>query len=241
MTAKFIPKEDTQNIINDLLLETGLNRDKTLTKNIRIMDKVKSTNPDVISNIEKIREAIKKNQKIQFDYVKYDISKKLNIDKQSCIVSPYEDVWYQDYYYMLGNYSDDKISHYRVDRIRNIKLLKDKRKNISEIVGIGREFNATEYMSKLIGMSSGNEERVVIRFKNEYIGEVIDSLGEGVTILKDGLSHFTLSARVLVNKKFTRWVLGFGDGALVKSHDNLRNEIIKSVQCQADLYQIETH
>jgi len=243
LTARFISKKDTRDIIGKLHRLTGFYRDKTITDIVRLDDRVKIRNDDVKikQNISLIREAISKDRKIQFNYVKYNTKKSLVIEKQNCVVSPYEAVWYQDYYYMLGNYDGDRISHYRVDRMKEVKILEDRRKNISEIIGAGKQFNVAEYMSRLFGMSSGVEDVVVIMFKKNCIGDVIDSLGDKVSIQDNGPEYFTLRARVLINKKFVKWVLSFGDGAVVKEPVSLRQEIVETIKSQIEAYKIKNY
>jgi len=235
LTAKFISQEDTKEIIRKLHQLAGLSRDKSITK-IRLQDRIKNQNSHVIKNIEMIREAIRNNRKIQFDYVKYDIHKEMHTEKEKCIISPYENAWYQDFYYLLGCFAENKISHYRVDRIMNLKILEIERKSMSEIMGRGKEFNIAEYMSKLVGMSSGYEENVVIKFKNEYLGEVIDTLGDKVSIGEAGPDDFLLRARIMINKKFYRWVLGFGAGAVIEKPDTVKQEIFHRIRQQVDNY-----
>lgn len=246
LTAKFISKEETEEIITKLHRLVGHSRDKSLPK-IRLDYRVKNEDIDVIQNIKRIRDAIKQNKKIRFDYVKYSVNVKqegLNqegvipkIEKENCVVSPYENVWYQDFYYLLGCFEEKKISHYRIDRMENIQILGEKRKNISEILGPGREFNVAEYMSRIVGMSSGYEEHVKLRFRNEHLSEVIDRFGNKVRIKQEGSEHFLMRAKLVINKKLKHWVLSFGSGVVVLQPDELRKEISEMIQDQVKNYQ----
>lgn len=225
LTAKFITKQNTRDLIKKFHDLTGFKKDKAVLNNIIVEDRVKIPQVDTTKNIEIIRKAIRSNKKIQFHYGKYNSKKQFIIEKNNCIVSPYENVWFQDFYYMLGNYKENILSHYRVDRLMEIKILDEQRKNISEITGNKQGLNVAEYMSKIIGMSSGNEEFVTIIYKKQYINEVIDTLGRNVSIYEQDQEHFTLIARVIISKKLTKWILGFGDGAIVVSPNSLKDDV----------------
>lgn len=238
LTAKFISHQETSHIINEFHGLTGYFQDRAALNNIRIEDRIKITQVDVAINIKAIREAIKCNKKIQFDYSKYNTHKDFVIEKHDCIVSPYEDVWYQDFYYMLGNFEDKKISHYRVDRMKDIKILDLPRKSINEVMGNYQGFNLAEYMSKNIGMSSGKEDFVTIKFRGEQIGEIIDNLGDKVSVIEDNTDYFTLRARVNINKKFVKWILSFGDNAYVLKPKSLREEVEQSAERLYESYRM---
>ncbi|MCB6603797.1 WYL domain-containing protein, partial [Erysipelatoclostridium ramosum] len=50
------------------------------------------------------------------------------------IVNPYEMMVSNGHYYLIGNYDAyDNISHYRMDKIRNVVILKEIRKPITQI------------------------------------------------------------------------------------------------------------
>ena len=157
------------------------------------------------------------------------------MEKENCLVSPYECVWYQDYYYLLGSYDGQRLSHYRVDRMARIRSTPIQ-ESLTESVAAGVLMYG--YLGKMVGMASGREAGVEIRFDNTCVGEVIDALGENVAISRDGPEHFILKTRVLLNKKFTKWILGFGAGAVVIRPEELRQEIVQTLARQAESYRI---
>ncbi len=156
LTAKFISKAETSAIIKKLHQSAGLSRAKTGAGSIILQDPVKPPDAKVLQNIKIIKEAIQQNKKLQFDYVKYNSSKKRYIEKERCLVSPYVNVWYQDFYYMLGSFDNERISHYRADRMTNIQLTYEARKSITDLTGSHRQFDVYEYLGKMVGMSSEN-------------------------------------------------------------------------------------
>jgi len=85
-------------------------------------------------------------------------------------------------------------------------------------------------------MSSGYEDTVVIKFKSENIGEVIDYFGDKITIRDNGAGYFIMRARVLINKKLAKWILSFGDGGVAQEPESLRLQIAQTVKKQLELY-----
>ena len=227
LIAHFISIKDTSEIIKHIYHLNGSDFSKALGKTVHLEDRVKNSNEQVhiIKNIKSIREAIKSNKKISFDYYKYNREKEFELQKNDCVVSPYEMVWFQDYYYLLGHYTGDKISHYRLDRIVNLKTLAENRKSITIIMRNQRGFKIADYMSRLVGMSSGDTQNVMIRFSNEFIGEIIDTLGNEVSIINEEGNTFILNADMLINKKLVRWILSFGNGAQVIFPNSLIEEV----------------
>lgn len=227
LNARFLSKEETSDIIDRLYSISNYELKQIGSGTVRLENRIKNSNVqiNVARNIKTIREAIKSNKKLCFDYYKYDTDKQYEIEKKDCVVSPYETTWFQDYYYMLGHFEGHRLSHYRLDRMFNIKIINVPRMSISNITGSQHSFDIAEYISKLVGMSSGEQTSVTIRFKNEYIGEVIDTLGERVSIMDDGGETFILRTDLLINKKLVRWILSFGNGTMVQSPESLAEEV----------------
>jgi predicted DNA-binding transcriptional regulator YafY len=174
--------------------------------------------------------------KLLFDYRKYTLNKKFEVVRAGCRVSPYRILWQNDKLYLVGNFEGDSFSHYRVERICNLRLTKEPRKPISDIVGYGKPFDEAEYLSRAIELSRGVLTRVTIRFQNECLSEVFDSLGTKISVKDNGDGSFTLDDSVMLNKKLTRWVLSFGASAEVLRPKKLRGEVAAALQEAGKLY-----
>ena len=89
----------------------------------------KTENMEVIKNIEDISNAIEDLCKLQFEYWKYSITDKLEkviVSKPK--VTPYAIIYNKQEFYMIGiKEGQDKFYNYRLDRIRNLKKLEEKR------------------------------------------------------------------------------------------------------------------
>lgn len=177
-------------------------------------------NEDLFLNIEIIAEAIKKSKKIKFNYLTYDLNKKLVYRKTSegknkeYIVSPYQMVAANGRYYLLCTYDKyDDISNIRIDRIKNAEMLNEPIKKNS----IFKSYNVPRHMIEHIYMMSGESEIVTFEFNRKILKDVIDWFGDEITI-KDNKNSDTITAVVKVNEKAIRfWAMQYGEDVTIKS------------------------
>ncbi len=190
---------------------------------------------DTMDKLALIQKAIEKHRKIMFDYRKYTLNKRFEVVREGCLVSPYKLLWQNDMLYLVGNFEGNTFAHYRIERICNLRVTKEKRKPVDDIVGVGHQFDEAEYLRQSVGLSRGERTRVVIRFQSSCLNEVFDSLGKDVRVRADG-DGFVLDDKALLNKKFVRWVLGFGAFAEVLEPEELREELAAALNEAGKLY-----
>ena len=107
---------------------------KSSLSKVSMSDSDKTKNEDLFLNIEIIAEAITKGKKIKFNYLTYDMDKKLvyrkneNNEIKQYIVSPHQMVASNGRYYLICSYNkyEDEISNLRVDRIINAEILDER-------------------------------------------------------------------------------------------------------------------
>ena len=136
-------------------------------------------NPEFFLSVELIDEAIEQNCKISFDYYSYGLDLKLHKRRERpYIVNPYEMMVSNGHYYLIGNYDAyDNISHYRMDKIRNVVILKEIRKPITQIPECRNGFAYPKHLLEHIYMFAGVSEHVKIKFENSIIDQIVDWFG----------------------------------------------------------------
>jgi predicted DNA-binding transcriptional regulator YafY len=94
-------------------------------------------------NVEDIDEAISKGKQISFIYYDYGTDKKMHPRTDSegnakeYIVNPYQLVTANGRYYLIGNYDKyDNIAHYRIDRIKRVRILDTSAKTTDKVRGL---------------------------------------------------------------------------------------------------------
>ncbi len=183
-------------------------------------------NQKVMESIAAIDTAISKGKKISFSYLQYGIDFKLHPKRDiRYVVSPYQMISNKGKYFLIGNYDAyDDISHYRLDRIVDVEVLKDPRKPMKSIKGLENGLNILEYISEHVYMFSGKSEHIKIRTNENLMDTLIDNFGKDFRVtLGDGND-------IIVDLKcnpeaFFYWVMQYGQHAEVLEPESTRMRI----------------
>lgn len=191
-------------------------------KNYRVYSpKGRTTNVEVIKNIEDISNSIINKNKVKFEYWKYCIVGD-RIEKQIVsrpIVSPYAILYDKQQFYMLGIKEGNKeFFHYRLDRIKNLKELQEQIKIKKS------EKDIEQYANTSVEVFSGNEIEIEAECDEYLLGEVIEKFGKNVQIRP--INKDTFNMKLKVNPLgFKLWAMRNLDLVTVKKQKNLLKEI----------------
>ncbi len=183
-------------------------------------------NQNVMDSIAAIDVAISKGKKISFSYLQYGIDFKLH-PKRSIryVVSPYQMISNKGKYYLVGNYDEyDDISHYRLDRITDVEILKENRKPMKTIKGLENGLSISNYIAEHVYMYSGESIRVKLRTSENLMDALIDSFGEDFRV------SFGEEDDIIVNLKcnpnaFFYWAMQYGRNIEVLEPESMRTRI----------------
>ncbi len=181
----------------------------------------KTSNVEVIKNIEDIANSIMNQNKIKFEYWKYfidgdKISKKV-VSKP--IVSPYAILYDKQQFYLLGIKETAKeFYHYRLDRIKNLKELEDKIK----IKKTEKEIE--EYTDTSVEVFSGHEVEIEAECNQYLLGEVFEKFGKNVEIEPVNKDKFIMKLRANPFG-FKLWAMRNLDFVTVKKPGDLVEDI----------------
>ena len=186
-------------------------------------------NQNVMDSIAAIDDAIAKGKKIVFSYLQYGIDFKLHPKRNlRYVVSPYQMINNKGKYYLIGNYDEhDDVSHYRLDRITDVEILKENRKPMKTIKGLEKGFNIQEYISEHVYMYSGESERFKLRTNEIMMDTLVDSFG------KDFRVEFGEGSDIIVSLKcnpnaFFYWAMQYGNNVEVLEPESMRERIKKT-------------
>lgn len=134
------------------------------------------------------------------------------------IVSPWALTWDDENYYMIAYDSAVKsVKYYRVDKMINTEMTKERRAGRKEFA----RFDLAAFAKKTFGMYGGEERSLKLRFGNELIGVVIDRFGKGILIHMDDADHFIAHPAVNVSRQFFGWISSLGDRAEILGPDDV--------------------
>ena len=186
-------------------------------------------NQEVMDSIAAIDTAISKGKKISFSYLQYGIDFKLHPKRSiKYIVSPYQMVNNKGKYYLIGNYDEyDNVSHYRIDRITDVEILKESRKPMKSVKGLEKGFNISEYISEHFYMFSGESEHFKLRTNENMMDALVDGFG------KDFRVEFGEEDDIIVRLKcnptaFFYWAMQYGNNIEVLEPESMRERIKKA-------------
>ena len=223
-SAKFITQKKSKSLISKVKNFVSEHQAKQLQRQIVINDRVKTMNESVYYNVDDIHTAINQNRKIKFKYYKWDIDKKL-VERHGgsyFFVSPWALLWDDENYYMIAfDDWDNKIKHYRVDKMMYIEVGNDERAGKEEF----KNFDMAKYSKATFGMYHGEKTKVCIKFANHMCGVFIDRFGKDTLFRKIDENHSELIVDINVSPQFFGWIFSLGNDVEIVSPIEVVNEL----------------
>ena len=223
-SAKFITQKKSKSLISKVKNFVSEHQAKQLQRQIVINDRVKTMNESVYYNVDDIHTAINQNRKIKFKYYKWDIDKKL-VERHGgsyFIVSPWALLWDDENYYMIAfDDWDNKIKHYRVDKMMYIEVGNDERAGKEEF----KNFDMAKYSKATFGMYHGEKTKICIKFANHMCGVFIDRFGKDTLFRKIDENHSELIVDINVSPQFFGWIFSLGNDVEIVSPIEVVNEL----------------
>ncbi|MGN0327314.1 MAG: helix-turn-helix transcriptional regulator [Lachnospiraceae bacterium] len=238
-SSRFLTKKKSRELIRKLEKMAGRHDAAQLQRTVYVANRTKAENESVYYGVDMIHRAIQEDRGISFQYCVYTVGKELQYKKDGELyrVSPYFLTWNNENYYLIG--VDEKIGeirHYRVDRMKKIELLEEKRCRRE----LFEHFDIAEYTNATFGMFGGEKTAVVLRCANELINVVIDRFGKEIPVYKYGEEHFTAKISVVMSHQFFGWLAGLGDRAEIISPTDAVEEYKKYLIKILKLYKTES-
>ena len=228
-SSKFITQTKSRELITKIKSFVSEHQAKQLQRQVYINDRVKAMNESVYYNVDYIHTAINENKKIKFKYYRWDVNKKLvpRHDGDWFIVSPWALTWDDENYYMVAyDDLDNKIKHYRVDKMMRISVEEDMRAGKEQF----KNFDMAEYSKATFGMYQGTKTLVKIQFANPMVGVFIDRFGKDITIRKVDDEHSEINVNVNVSPQFFGWIFSLGKDVKVAGPSEVVEEMKKEAK-----------
>jgi predicted DNA-binding transcriptional regulator YafY len=246
-SAKFLEKSQTEFLIDLICKNISNYQANSIKHDVLLTDRIRTNNAEVMNNIAVINEAISKElngekhvpEKISFKYLKYTISDiKKQVERRHgdvYIVSPYALIINDGNYYLLAYDSNkEKFLHFRVDRMKKVKPIGEKRDGENEFSNI----DLKTYTQRVFSMYGGKDARVTLRFITPLLDTVIDRFGkQDVIYTKVDDKHFTVTASVEISNQFFGWVCGFGNKVKIISPSPIVEEFKQYLDKMRDIYE----
>ena len=197
----------------------------------------RTINRQAMYSLDKINDAISSKKQISFIYNTVGTDFQLHPTRElEYVVNPYQIVANNGRFYLICNTDKyDNVSHYRIDRMTDVRILDKKIKPMKDVPELAHGLNLPKHMAEHIYMFSGESVDVTLRVEKFLMDQLVDWFGVGFHIIDETDDMLTIKVRM--NPRAMRcWALQYGRYAEVLKPESLRNDIKEDVAKMSKKY-----
>ena len=224
-SSKFITKNKSEELIEKLSRLTSRENAKALEREVYIYNRPKTNNETIYANVDVIYNAIRSNRQISFLYCEWNLKKQLVPRRggEEYRASPLILTWDDENYYLVAyDSAAEKIKHYRVDKMKELRCSEEKREGTQLLKG----FDLADFSKKTFGMFGGVDRKVQLECDNSMVGVILDRFGTDIMIIPAGSDHFRATVNVSVSPQFFGWLTGLGRGVKISWPEEVKEEYL---------------
>ena len=224
-SSRFITTRKSRELIKKLENKAGKYDAGKLQRQVYVAGRVKTENEIIYYNIDNIHRAIQENRQIAFLYLDWNLKKEMvPRENGQKTVSPWALVWREENYYLVAfDEADQKMKHYRVDKMGQTQVLEQERAGREQFEHV----DIAAYTNRTFGMFGGEEETVTLEFPNRLIGVVMDRFGREADLRSVDENTFRVRAKVAVSGQFFGWLAGIGKEAKITAPEPVKEQYRK--------------
>ena len=234
-SSKFITEKKSNELIRKLTGLVSNYEASQLKRQVVVQGRIKTMNESIYYIVDDIHNAITNNRKIRFEYLKWNLEKKMERRKDKMYeISPWALTWDDENYYMIGfDAKAGKIKHYRVDKMRDIELTDDDREGEEHF----KKFDMAAYARMNFGMFGGEEVKVRLQFENDMVGVLLDRFGKDISIYKTNKKGWSETyVNVALSDQFLGWIFSLGTKVKIVSPDEVVERFAGEIRSMSKLY-----
>ena len=222
-SSKFITEKKSGDLIKKLTSMASKYEAEQLKRQVTVQGRVKTMNESIYYFVDDIHRAIADNRRLRFEYMKWNLEKKMEPHREEpYIVSPWAMTWADENYYLIA-YDEQAgcIKHFRVDKMKSIRVLEERRTGRDAF----REFNLAKYAKMSFSMFGGERTPVRIAFCNDYVGVMIDRFGRDIPIQQSSIPGWSETVvDVALSDQFLGWIFALGTGVRILSPESVAKQ-----------------
>ena len=233
-SSKFITEKKSNELIKKLEEFASCYQARDLQRQVFVQGRVKTMNESIYYNIDKIHEAIDKNYAITFQYFQWNVKKEMELrhEGEYYEVSPWQLMWDDENYYLIGyHHEDQKIKHFRVDKMLHIDITDVTRQGAQDF----HKVDVKTYSKRVFGMYDGVQTNVKLKCHNSLVGVMIDRFGKNVPLIPLDDDYFQINVTVAVSRQFLGWLLAIGTGVTILEPQEVKDNMVEAcgemIQC----------
>ena len=189
--SHFISSKQSDDLIKKLLNTQSKYDQKEFKDKVYMANPLKTSNKQLLLNIEIVSEAIRDNKQLSFNYLKYNNRKELvNRRPELYIVEP-RYIVYSDSrpYLIVTSRNHEGFIHYRLDRMKDCIVLNEKCRPLS------KTDDPYEYARNKLFMYNGEVHTVTFRCKESVMDHMIDIFGSDLLVIPNEDDTFTIKVK----------------------------------------------
>ncbi len=242
MQSKCLTGEEVKNLRDKLLNTTGERGRKRFNKLSKALPPARPEGGKRMGNyIEAMLEAMYTGHKIEFQYTELDEYLRPRLRKEGRIyeMSLYAMYWGGNTYYLMGMHDHhNELTHYRLDRIRNLHISEKKEIPAQQRLGEDAVVVIQKKIASQVDHYGGEDTRIVLEYNPGQIenGILYDFVGENVRIqkLKDGRMRASFNKQDSVTLR--GWLMRYCAMFEVVEPENIRTEVVANLQKGMERY-----
>lgn len=234
--SKFITVRKSHELIRKIEGLASRYEAKQLHRQVYVAERIKTMNESIYYNVDLIHAAINREVKVRFQYYQWNVEKKMELRHggEFYCISPWALCQSAENYYLVGfDEQENKIKHYRVDKMLKLEVTEDKREGEKYF----ENFDMAAYMKRVFGMFDGETETVKLELENSLAGVVLDRFGKNLALRKTDEQHFVISVDVAVSRQFLGWVIALGSGARITGPERVLEQMREEIRRLNQIYE----
>lgn len=230
--SRNVPHADRDVIIGKLCELGNKHFRKNMSmKKIRRLSDDEPMNEQLFRNIDIIGKAMEEGKKIGavYNYMgpDFELYPVYGDPDYHQLLNPYAMVMRNGFYFLICNKNNyDDLTHYRIDRMTDIRIEDKPIKSVRELKDFRSGLNIQEYMEHNINMAFGKPERITFIANSYAIPGIIDTFGKGVEFNYRSDGNYDCIVNVPLYD-MEQWAMQNSNCITVTSPDSLVN-VLKS-------------
>lgn len=234
-SSKSISEKKSNELIKKLTAMASKYEAEQLKRQVVVQGRVKTMNESIYYFIDDLHKAIAENKQIRFEYMKWNLEKKLERRREEpYVVSPWSLTWDDENYYLIAyDEAAGTIKHFRVDKMKSITILEEKRTGLEQF----KEFDLARYAKMNFGMFAGEPVKVKLAFSNDKVGIFLDRFGRDIHIhpaKQEGWSETYVD--VALSDQFLGWIFALGSSVKILSPAEVVERFKNELKSMYDQY-----
>ncbi len=238
--ASFLTDENSRKLAEKICNLASDDSRKTLRSVTPLSSQIKNGDTTTKNSIDLLLTAIRKKKQVgfQYTYTGSDLKKHMRFEGHEYPVSPYALIWRQDKYFLVGSYgSYNKLSYYRLDRIRNLRVTDNPIVPAESFLGPNPGLRIQEFVDHNLFNFSGEVTHLRLVIDETRADLLVDTFGENFTVENRAEGKLTVRTTVSNGWGLMAWLMQHGDCVQILEPQSVREEFIQFLNSVRSKYE----